>query len=139
MQGFTYDAVQVQLYGFLQWSEHWLRFVVLVHPSLESELFTSHTHNTDLNLLLVFKPASNTLKHPENVVFILVTDQKLKHFIVLQEVKSLELDSFLFEKIAQVLKNWIKILYVVKEHGFGLFVETLCGLYKPSDIFHGFL
>jgi hypothetical protein len=95
MECFPHQAVQVQLDRLFQGLEHRLGLVVLVHPAFQFEVLPAHSHHADLDLLLVLKPAPYAFEHSEDVVFVFVSHQQLKHFVVLEEVKTLELDAFL--------------------------------------------
>jgi len=102
-------------------------------------MLTTNSNYTDFYLLFIFIPTSDSIKHSKNVILIWTTNQKLKHFRILKEIKSLEFNPLFLKEICKIFQYHVKMFDMVKKKWSSLLIETLSGFDKPTKISHCFL
>lgn len=78
-------------------------------------MLSAYALDSFLYALCSQEPPFDSLKHSKNGVFCPNAHQHLEQLVVLEEVETLELDSFLLQKDGNGFRDGVKVLYVVVE------------------------
>ena len=76
--------------------EDYFWFLLLVGPASQRQSFATDPLNTLLDSSLIDKPPPDAFKHPKNIVLAANAHKHLEQVIILQEVKPLKFDPFVF-------------------------------------------